>query len=82
MPATQEALKKNLWKLILCVELENWEKAEMFMETIRQLAEGAPRELGRLILRMKMAVQKENYDKVIAAYEELKTLLPSEEVHV
>ncbi len=54
----------------------------MFMETIRQLAEGAPRELGRLILRMKMAVQKENYDKVIAAYEELKTLLPSEEVHV
>lgn len=82
MPKTQEALKKNLWKLILCVELENWEKAEMFMETIRQLTEGAPREVGRLILRMKMAVQKENYDKVIAAFEELKTLLPSEEVHV
>ena len=31
----QENLKKNLSKLILCVEMENWEKAEMFMETIR-----------------------------------------------
>ena len=71
----QEALKRNLSKLILCVEMENWEKAEMFMETIRQLAEGAPREVGRILLRLKMAVQKENYDKVAASYEELKAFL-------
>lgn len=74
-PENKEALKRNLSKLILCVEMENWEKAEMFMETIRQLAEGAPREVGRIILKLKMAVQKENYDKVSAGYEELKAFL-------
>ena len=49
----KEALRKVLSKLILCVEMENWEKAEMFMDTIRQLAEGAPHEVGRVILRLK-----------------------------
>ncbi len=77
-PENQEVLKRNLSKLILCVEMENWEKAEMFMETIRQLTEGAPREVSRIILRLKMAVQKENYDKVSSGFEELKTLLQSE----
>ncbi len=74
-PENQEALSKNLSKLILCVEMENWEKAEMFMDIIRQLTQGAPREVGRVILKLKMAVQKENYDKVTAGFEELKTFL-------
>lgn len=77
-PENQEVLKRNLSKLILCVEMENWEKAEMFMETIRQLTEGAPREVSRIILRLKMAVQKENYDKVSTEFEELKNLLHPE----
>ncbi|MCM1038050.1 MAG: ATP-binding protein [Roseburia sp.] len=74
-PENKEALKKNLSKLILCVEMENWEKAEMFMETIRQLTQGAPREVSRVILKLKMAVQKESYEKVNAGYEEINTLL-------
>lgn len=80
-PQNREALKKALSKLILCVEMENWEKAEMFMDTIRQLAEGAPHEVGRVILRLKMAVQKENYDRITAGFEELKSFLQAEEVH-
>ncbi len=67
----QENLKRTLSKLILCVEMENWEKAEMFMETVKQLTEGAPREISRLVLRLKMAIQKENYDKVSSEYKEL-----------
>ena len=74
-PENREALKKNLSKLILCVEMENWEKAEMFMETIRQLTQDAPREVSRVILRLKMAVQKESYEKVNAGYEELNSIL-------
>ena len=74
-PENLENLKKNLSKLILCVELENWEKAEMFMDTIKQLTEGAPQEVSRLVLRLKMAIQKENYDKVIAGYEALNNCL-------
>lgn len=50
----------------------------MFMDNIRQLSEGAPREIGRVILRLKMAVQKENYEKTAAGVEELKALLQFE----
>ncbi len=67
----REALRRNLSRLILCVEMENWEKAEMFMETVRQLTEGAPPEVKRTILRLKMAIQKGSYDKVIAEYHKL-----------
>ncbi|MCM1179274.1 MAG: ATP-binding protein [Clostridium sp.] len=67
----RESLKRNLSKLILCVEMENWEKAEMLMNTIKQLTESAPPEIKRVVLRLKMAIQKENYDKVVAGFEEL-----------
>ena len=73
-PENREALKKNLSKLILCIEMENWEKAEMFMETVRQLAEEAPAEVKRGVLRLKMAIQKENYEKAAAEYEKLEQL--------
>ena len=46
----------------------NWEKAEMFMEGIRQLTNEAPREVKSLSLRLKMSVQKEDYEKAIEAY--------------
>ena len=69
----REALGRNLSKLILCVEMENWEKAEMFMETVRQLTEEAPPEIKRMALKLKMAIQKENYDRVIMEYDKLIT---------
>lgn len=65
-------LEKKMSKLILCVEMENWEKAEMFADAVKQLVEGAPREVKSAALRMKMAVQKGDYDKAIAAYELVK----------
>ncbi len=74
-PENLDNLKRTLSKLIVCVEMENWEKAEMFMETVRQLTKGAPREVSRKVLRLKMAVQKENYEKVSSGYQELEELL-------
>lgn len=74
-PDNQEQLKNNLSKLILCVDMGNWEKAEMFMDVIKQLTEGAPREVGRVVLRLKMAVQKENQDKVVAEFDALNQFL-------
>lgn len=70
-----ESLKKILSKLILCVEMENWEKAEMFMETVRQLTEEAPWEVKRVALRLKMAIQKENYDKITSEFDNLNSFL-------
>lgn len=72
-PGNRELLEKNLSKLILCVEMENWEKAEMFMETVRQLTENAPPEVKRCALRLKMAIQKEDYQKAAAEYEKIRT---------
>lgn len=74
-PENAENLKKVLSKLILCVEMENWEKAEMFMETVRQLTEEAPHEVKRKVLRLKMAIQKENYEKITNEFDELNQLL-------
>ena len=45
------------------------------METVKQLTEDAPREVSRTILKLKMAIQKENYEKVSAGFEELKQLI-------
>jgi len=77
-PANREALEKALSKLILSVEMENWEKAEMFMETIKQLTVEVPPEVGRAVLRLKMAIQKENYEKISTGLEALKMLIEAE----
>lgn len=68
-------LDKNLSKLILCVEMDNWEKAEGFMTAVKQLTDSAPQEIRTGALRLKMAVQKADYEKTSAAYEELMKLL-------
>ncbi|MBE5851871.1 MAG: hypothetical protein E7299_02800 [Lachnospiraceae bacterium] len=65
----RKELEKKMSKLILSLEMENWEKAEMFAETVKQLVEGAPREVKSAALRLKMAVQKGDYEKAVSAYE-------------
>lgn len=71
----KKEIEKKMSKLVLSVEMENWEKAEMFTEAIKQLTEEAPREVKSAALRMKMAVQKGDYEKSMAAYEKLQELL-------
>ena len=68
-------LEEKMSKLILAVEMDNWEKAEMFMEVIRQLTENAPREVKSATLRLKMAVQKGDYEKTINAHQALSEIL-------
>ncbi len=68
-------LEKKMSKLILSIEMENWEKAEMFAEAVKQLVETAPREIKSAALRMKMVVQKGDHDKAVAAHEVFKNTL-------
>ncbi len=68
-PKNREALEKNMSKLILAVEMDNWEKAESFINAIRQLTTNAPQEIRSNVLRLKMAVQNAEYDTVIALFE-------------
>lgn len=74
-PENLEELQKKMSKLILSIEMDNWEKAEMFADTVKQLTEEAPKEIKTASLRLKMAVQKENYQKATAAFEMLQSLL-------
>lgn len=71
----REAIEKRMMKLVLSVEMENWEKAEMFAVALRQLTADAPGEIRMAMLKLKMAVQKENYEDTMAAHEVLKNLL-------
>ena len=71
-PENLEEIHKKMSKLILSMEMDNWEKTEIFAETIKQLTADAPIEIKSTILRLKMAVQKEDYNKAFAAFEVLK----------
>ncbi len=71
----REEIDKRIMKLTLCVEMDTWEKAEMFAEAVKQLTTGAPKEIGTAALKLKMAVQKENKEKTLEAMEALKLLL-------
>lgn len=74
-PENRAEIKKKLEKLTLSLEMDNWEKSESFAETVKQLVEDAPREVKSGALRLKMAVQKGDYDKAMAAVDMLKTLM-------
>ena len=71
----REELKRELNKLILSVEMDNWVKAEEFAATVRELTMDAPQEVKSGVLRLKMAVQKQNYDTVNTYYQALKEIL-------
>ncbi|MGN0140834.1 MAG: ATP-binding protein [Roseburia sp.] len=71
----KEELDKKMSKLILCIEMENWEKAEMFADMVKKLASQSPSEVKTAAFRLKMAVQKADYDASIKAYNNLKAML-------
>lgn len=69
-----EELDKKMSKLILCIEMENWEKAEMFADMVKKLTNRAPREVKTAAFRLKMAVQKGDYETSVTAYNNLKAM--------
>jgi lipopolysaccharide biosynthesis regulator YciM len=45
------------------------------MEALRKLTQGAPKEIKNTVLRLKMAVQRGDYDKTVSTYEALKKIM-------
>ena len=64
----------KLEKLILCMEVEAWDKAEAFAHNIKELVEQGPKEIKKAAFRLEMNVRKANYDKSLEQYNNLKTL--------
>lgn len=71
----REEIDSRMEKLVLCIELNAWEKAELWLEELKRLVENSDSELKRAVLRLGMAIRKENYEASIEKYEILKKLL-------
>lgn len=68
-------VKKKMEKLLLSIELGSWEKAETLSETLKALTQTPEGDMKKQIFKMEMAIRKENYDKSMEMYEQIKTML-------
>lgn len=71
-------IKKYFEKLCISMDMENWQKAESFVSTLKQLMSGGSKELQRAVFRMEMAVRKSDIGKVRDKAETVKELLCKE----
>lgn len=74
-PENQQEIASKMEKLIICMEVEAWDKAEAFAHNIKELVEQAPREIKKSAFRMEMNVRKANYDKSMEQFNDLKSAL-------
>lgn len=56
-------LKKYFEKLNISMDMENWQKAESFATTLKQLVSKGSKDLQRLTFRMEMMIRKSDSDK-------------------
>ena len=68
-------IQNNMEKLLICIELENWEKAENFANIIKNLAPETEQELKKAAFRVELAIRKENKEKSLTQYDALKALV-------
>lgn len=64
----KKEIADTLDKLVLCVEMENWDRAEKFADYLKQLVKDAPDELDKKVFRMQMQIRKANYEKTMEMY--------------
>ena len=68
-------IKNNMEKLSICIQMENWEKAEFFTDNIKVLANGAGKELKRQIFKLQMSVRKEDFENSIEYVKQIAKLM-------
>lgn len=73
-----QEVRNNFEKLNLSIDMGNWYKAEIFMGAIKQLLQGASKELQREVLRLGMAVRKADYEKTREVEKSITVLLDEE----
>lgn len=71
-------IKKYFEKLNLSMDLENWQKAESFATTLKQLMKGGSKELGRVVFKMEMVIRKSDCEKAREYETKVKELLAEE----
>lgn len=63
-------IRNTMEKLIICIEMENWDKAETFAKAVKKLVE-SDKELKRKAFRVEMTVRKADGEKAAEQYNEL-----------
>lgn len=69
-PENKAEIAKISEKLALCIDLENYEKAEQFADSLKSLVLEGPPELKSLVFRVQMMVRKEDGEKAREYYEQ------------
>lgn len=72
-----KTMRDLIEKTVLCVELDNWEKAEGFSDSIKKLTANAPKEVSGLALRLAMNIRKEKKEKCSEYLNELTGIIDS-----
>ena len=70
-----KALKDNMEKLVLCIEMENWERANSFADIVKQLVAEDTMNLKRKAFRLQMTIRKGDHDNSLIEYNELKSAI-------
>ena len=68
-------LHKNVEKMAITIELNNFEKAETFASNVKELVAGQDEELDRLIFKLILTLRKANYDKSVELLKNIKEKL-------
>lgn len=74
-PENTQELASKMEKLILCMEVEAWDKAETFAHNVKELVDKGPKEVKKAAFRLEMNVRKGDYDKSMEQYNNLRELL-------
>lgn len=65
-------INANMEKLVICIEMENWDRADTFADNIKQLVAEDTMNLKRKAFRLQMTVRKGAHEAAIEQYNELK----------
>ena len=71
-PENIKEVNANMEKLVICIEMENWDRADSFAENIKQLVAEDTMNLKRRAFRLQMTVRKGAHEAAIQQYDELK----------
>lgn len=61
-------IESNMERLVLCIEMENWERANNFAENIKQLVMDDAMNLKRKAFRLQMTLRKGDHETSISEY--------------
>ncbi len=74
-PENKLELKQDLEKLVLSIEILNWNRVEIFAQKIKELMQGAEQEILKQLIKMEMAIRREDHDRSLLEYEQLVKIL-------